>query len=164
MVRIFALGVACMGLVAACAMGGAKRASAPAETTAAAQTAAPPTAAAQTDAQTMPVADPRAEIERLSADIDARAGTLQLAPPPAGAALPDAQPMSSTPLSTDATCKPAKTDRCTQACTLSDSICDNAKRICDLAQQLTADAWAADKCSRAKQTCATAHDNCCGCQ
>jgi hypothetical protein len=44
-------------------------------------------------------------------------------------------------------CRPAETLSCTSSCTLSDSICDNAEKICELAQQLPGDAGA-DHASR----------------
>jgi hypothetical protein len=75
-----------------------------------------------------------------------------------------ATPMATIPLSTDASCKPAKTERCQGSCKLSDSICTNSSKICELAQDLAGDGWAATKCARAKQTCDAAHDTCCSCQ
>lgn len=108
--------------------------------------------------------DPRTEIEELSQAIEARRADLGLAEPPPVASPGPATPMATIPSSTDATCRPAKTERCTSSCTLSDSICKNAARICELASQLEGDAWAANKCTRAKQTCTAAHDTCCSCQ
>ncbi len=109
--------------------------------------------------------DPKAEIEELSANVDAQRTELGLAEPasmPPGAE--PATPMA-IPLSTDASCKPAKTERCQGSCKISDSICTNASRICELAKDLVADAgWAATKCARANQTCEAAHDSCCSCQ
>ena len=155
MVKYFLASVACMGLVAACAMGGAQQSR---------QTAAP-VAADSGGASTMPGDDPRAEIEKLSAEIDQKRTELGLAEPQmSSSASTPAEPMSTTPLSTDATCKPAKTDRCSQSCTFSDSICTNAARICKIAATLTADTWAAGKCSSSKQTCDSAHESCCSCQ
>jgi hypothetical protein len=65
--------------------------------------------------------------------------------------------------SEDPSCKPAARDTCKDSCTLGDSICGNAKRICDLAAELPADRWAADKCTTATSSCTAAHDRCCGC-
>jgi len=152
MVRPLVAGVACMAIVAAC--GARKHAASP-------QVASSQTMSAPPDS--MP-RDPRAEIEGLYREIEQQRGALDLPEPPAPAAGAQARPMASVPLSTDATCKPAKTDRCTQSCTFSDSICKNAERICELAAQMPQDTWAADKCERATQTCETAHDSCCGCQ
>jgi hypothetical protein len=150
MVRLLGLGAACMVIVAACAS--SKQVRAPA-------TEAP----ASTAGATMPN-DPHAEIERLYAEIEAQRGQGELPEPAAPATAAPAEAMASVPLSSEATCKPAKTDRCTQSCELSDSICTNAGRICELAAQIPQDAWAADKCGRAKQTCETAHESCCTCQ
>lgn len=155
MVRCFVAGVACMALVAAC-VGGKKAAMhAPAPNAQETNVAG----GAPTMAET-----PQAEINRLSAEIDQKRTELHLQEPTPAAMPGPATPMSSVPSSTDPTCKPAKTDTCTQSCTFSDSICKNAQRICDLAQSMDGDTWAADKCSRAKQTCEAAHERCCSCQ
>jgi hypothetical protein len=138
-----------MAIVAACGASKANYAAAP--------------VAAESSARPMP-GDPRAEIEQLWAAIEQQRGDLGLAAPTSPIEPGPASPMASTPLSSDDTCKPAKTDKCTQSCTFSDSICKNAARICELAAQLTADTWAAEKCTRAKQTCETAHETCCTCQ
>jgi hypothetical protein len=104
--------------------------------------------------------DPHPEIERLSAEIDRE--TQQQATPTPGVA----HPMSAgvMPVTNDQTCKPAPTDTCTDSCNLASSICDNAKKICDLANDLQGDAWAADKCSSATKSCDSARGKCCGCQ
>ncbi len=61
------------------------------------------------------------------------------------------------------TCKP-KGDTCTQACTIKDSICKNATRICQLAIDLGGnDAYANDKCSSGNASCEAAKQRCCGC-
>jgi hypothetical protein len=69
------------------------------------------------------------------------------------------------PVAPTATCEIPKgqSDTCKQSCTLSDSICANAKKICDLAGQMAGDAWAAQKCSDGNATCATAKKQCCEC-
>lgn len=160
MVKSFVAAALCMALVA-CAMGGKR---APQSVSPSAEhTAAGAPAHAQPTGP-MP-GDPRAEIERLAGEIDAERGRMGLAAPtlPAGAP-PQAEPMGSTPVSTDPSCKHANTDTCNQSCTLSDSICSNAARICKLATQLAGDEWAAGKCAQAKQTCESAHQTCCSCQ
>lgn len=110
--------------------------------------------------------DPKVEIEELSANIDAQRSELGLAEPaPMSPGAEPATPMATIPLSTDASCKPAKTERCEGSCKLSDSICTNASRICELAKDLvTDDGWAANKCARANKTCEAAHERCCSCQ
>jgi hypothetical protein len=76
-----------------------------------------------------------------------------------------AEPFAVTPNSkTEATCRPAPKDTCTQSCTLSDSICVNANKICRIAEQLQGDKWATDKCTSGKTTCEAAHMSCCHCQ
>jgi hypothetical protein len=52
---------------------------------------------------------------------------------------------------------------CIDSCTLGSSICDDAGKICELASTLAPDVWAADTCSRAKQSCIAATKRCCEC-
>jgi len=67
------------------------------------------------------------------------------------------------PAATDATCHPAASDRCNDACTISTSICTNQQRICELAAQLAGDDWAANKCTSARASCQAARESCCHC-
>lgn len=112
--------------------------------------------------------DPHAEIadlDRQIADELAKANVPQPATASCtGAACAEAmsQPFT-TPSTADAQCRPANTDRCTSACTLSTSICSNQQKICDLAKQLAGDDWAAGKCESARASCQSAHDSCCSC-
>jgi hypothetical protein len=53
---------------------------------------------------------------------------------------------------------------CRDACTLATSICDNAGRICRIAQQLAGDDWAAGKCADANAVCRQATADCCDCR
>jgi hypothetical protein len=155
MVKRVASVALCVAL-AACAVGPPSRAVSP-------QAAAEPEAGTP-GAQAMP-GDPRAEIEALWERVEAERGQLGLTavPAPEGAA-PQATPMTTVPRSSDPSCQPAKTERCTSSCTLSDSICTNAQRICELAAQLPADDWARGKCAQATRTCESAHASCCGCR
>lgn len=107
--------------------------------------------------------DPHAEIERLSAQIDQQRQQMAL-PMAATPGQAPVQPMS-VPLSAhaDAQCHPAPTQTCTDSCTISDSICDNAKKICDIATELPGDAWASNKCVEGNETCAAAKKRCCDC-
>ena len=136
-------------LIAACAMGGAQKAAAPAETR----------------PQTMPsgTESPKDELDRLYAQVEQERAQMQLAEPMV-TGMPDALPMSQPTTQTDAACRPAQSETCTSSCKLSDSICTNAGRICKLADELAPDADAAAKCVKADKTCKTAHDKCCGCQ
>ncbi|HEX7837935.1 MAG TPA: hypothetical protein VF469_10760, partial [Kofleriaceae bacterium] len=68
-----------------------------------------------------------------------------------------------TPTTADPACHPQASARCKDACTLSDSICNNQQRICDLAKQLAGDDWAAGKCTSARASCQAAHASCCSC-
>lgn len=63
----------------------------------------------------------------------------------------------------DPECKRGTGDVCTQSCTLADSICNNAKRICDIASKLENDAWANERCTNSTESCRVAHQKCCGC-
>ena len=108
------------------------------------------------------------EIERLSKDIEEQRINLGL-PEPQGAcpAEPCAQAMSATPTAPptrNPSCPSNQSEACTSVCTLSDSICGNATKICTIAQQLVGDAWAANKCTTASQTCKDSQDRCCACE
>ena len=62
------------------------------------------------------------------------------------------------------TCKPAASDTCKDSCTLSDSICGNAEKICTLAKQLGAnDSYANEKCAKGTTTCKKSQERCCSC-
>jgi hypothetical protein len=141
------LAAACCMAVAACAMGGKAKSAAP-ESTA---------------ASPMP-ASPREQLEQLEAQIEASRTELQLEAPtePQIQSAP-AQPMGVVPATDDPTCRPAKTETCTTSCTLSDSICSNADKICNIAKDL-GDAWASGKCAKANSTCEASRAKCCGCQ
>lgn len=54
-------------------------------------------------------------------------------------------------------------DTCSDVCTLAASICDNAGRICRLADALAPDDWAEEKCTSADASCTEANDNCTEC-
>jgi hypothetical protein len=141
-----ALGLACGALVA-CAGGAMHASTAP---------------ASQADAG-LPTGrgDPnRAEIERLANEIAQQRATDGFTTP----ATPLAQPFSTLPKSTDDACHHGTGDTCTSACTIADSICDNAGKICALADKMAGDKWAADKCTDAQASCAEANTKCCGCQ
>lgn len=109
--------------------------------------------------------DPREEIRRLDAQIAESRTQLGLdEPTPAMLEGVSTQPMSVAPSSEDPTCKPAPTERCKTSCDLSDSICENAQKICDIAEQLQGDTWAAGMCAKANKTCEGSRAKCCGCQ
>jgi hypothetical protein len=109
-------------------------------------TMAPPTAA---------TANPHDEIERLSNEIEAERGQFPATGATPMVAVPEVPP--------PATCVRSPSETCSQTCTLSDSICRNAKQICDLADQLPGDAWAKQKCVDATNSCSTATRRCCEC-
>jgi hypothetical protein len=148
---------ACISLVVACA---AKRSSmAPASPTAETSGSAPTPAGPQ---------DPHSQIEALTATIaDQRvklglpAAVLEPPACPSGRCSPAPEMMTA---HTDPACHPGSSDTCSSSCTLADSICDNATKICTLADQLPGDTWAADHCSSANTSCAEAHKRCCACQ
>lgn len=149
---------ACLALVVACAAG---------KSSMSAPQAAP-------TAEAMPAGggagNARDQIVVLETQIDAEMTQLGLNPTPQPVC-PDgtcsasaAEPMTVTPSAQDTTCKPGKSDTCTQACTLSDSICDNAGKICELAKELGGDDSFANKtCTRGKASCQASRTRCCGC-
>ncbi|HEY0251207.1 MAG TPA: hypothetical protein VGC41_06750 [Kofleriaceae bacterium] len=97
------------------------------------------------------------QIQELSDQIDQQRGSLRI--PEQHAA-----PMTSMTAGVEPqVCKRDPSATCVQTCQLSDSICDNAKKICDLAQTLREDDWAAKKCGDANATCGTAAKTCCEC-
>jgi hypothetical protein len=107
----------------------------------------------------MPGSPQDQEIDRLAKEIETQRVELGL-PQPSGAQA--AHAMAASAITPTLTCKPT-TDTCTQSCTLADSICSNAKKICDIAAQLDGDQWAATKCSDGNQTCQNAKTRCCEC-
>jgi len=118
------------------------------------------------------ITDPRAELDRLDQEITSQMQQLtepRPAPaadlcvtncgrqPMAGAAQKAIEPA-------DPTCKPAKTETCTESCNLKSSICDNASRICTIAADLGGnDAYANEKCNRGLASCEAAKKRCCSC-
>lgn len=55
------------------------------------------------------------------------------------------------------------TRTCQDVCNLKDAICDNAARICHIADELGDDSWADEKCASAKASCKEARQRCCRC-
>lgn len=106
--------------------------------------------------------DQHDEISRLDAEIaEARKRLSLAAPTPEQIAAAESRPMA-TGSHCDAVAR-APTPACTDSCTLAGSICDNAERICQIADELAPDAWASEKCGDARATCDLAHERCCGC-
>ena len=164
MVRNFIAATLCMAIVA-CAAGG-KSPQSPSVSPRSADHHQPVAAGTASPEITPMPGDPKAKIDELWNDIEIETKRIGLSVPaePAAGTAPAAEPMSTITLSTDASCKHANNDTCTQSCTLSDSICTNADKICRLAKQLDPDAWAAGKCTQAKQSCEQAHTTCCSCK
>lgn len=97
-----------------------------------------------------PSRDSRAEIDRLDAAIAADLAKLESSTPAPAAMV-------------EGVCSPATTPVCTEACTLKDSICANATKICEIAGKLGTDAYANDKCTRGTASCDAAKQRCCNC-
>jgi hypothetical protein len=94
---------------------------------------------------------PHDQIEALAQQIETDRGSLKL-PTTISASAPPA------------TCVRNPSATCTQTCKLSDSICDNAKKICDIATtELANDDWAQKKCTENRSTCSVAAQQCCEC-
>ena len=154
-------------LAAACALALACAGGSPARSTAPASPVAGVTTAAEPRPQTMP-GDPRAEITELDRQITDELARDQLTPPAIATCSGDACASAlatpfATPTTDDPSCRPAPSDRCTDVCKLSTSICHNQDRICELAKSLPGDDWAANKCTSARASCQTAHSRCCSC-
>jgi hypothetical protein len=146
------LAVACSLAIVACAAAPQK-------------SAAPATAAPEPTTGAMMPDDPRKQIQDMYDKITSDRTVLSLAEPDdemvQGA---PAQPMGALPSTNDPKCRPAPTDTCKTSCTLSDSICSNADKICRLAQDMAGDGWAQNKCAKANKTCEASRTKCCGCQ
>jgi hypothetical protein len=146
-----ALGVA-TALVVACAAS-PKRAMAPSQPAPGAREQAP---------MEPPSQDPHAQIEYYSNQIDAQRQQLGMpeAPRPMSMAPAEAAPPHA---ANDTTCHAGASEACSNVCRFSDSICDNAVKICKISDGLVGDEWAAGKCASARSTCADSHKRCCTC-
>jgi hypothetical protein len=105
------------------------------------------------------------QIKQLEEAIDVDRLKLALAEPSeSDYATSPAEPMGTKPLAQDdPKCRPAKNETCSTSCTLSDSICTNADKICKLAIEINDD-WARGRCAKANKTCEGSRTKCCGCQ
>ena len=103
-------------------------------------------------------ADPHEEIDYLYGEISTLRRTSGMAemPPVEYTDPPEIMPR---PMAHGATYD----DTCRDVCTLATSICDNAQRICHLAEGLAPDDWSAEKCASADTSCTEANDNCTEC-
>ena len=107
----------------------------------------------------------RDQIEELDAQITAAVTELKLDDArPEAIQSGQATPMGAVTAAGDPACRPAKTETCSTSCTLSDSVCSNADKICTLAADMQGDTWAENKCKRANLMCQASHKKCCGCQ
>jgi len=158
--RGIVLGAAAAALVA-CAAGGRKQ-----------MVSAPPQAGGADAGATMPGGSPEhAEIAQLDQAITDELTRRGLAVPADATCGPScdmaAIAMDTKPVTADPrmqSCKPGASDTCQDSCTLSDSICKNADRICTIAHQLgDRDAYANDKCVRGSQSCQASKQRCCSC-
>ena len=128
---------------------------------AASKSASPPAA--------VPGAEPRAmqspqreEIERLNREIEDSIAKLAIGPRVPGTDMNPASANVVTP-SADPTCKAGTSETCKDICTLGESICKNAKRICEIATELGNDDWANGKCADGVASCDAARKRCCDC-
>jgi hypothetical protein len=102
------------------------------------------------------------EIQRLNREIVEAASKLKIT---RVVPMNDMNPASANVVapSGDPTCKPAASDSCKDVCTLAESICKNAKRICEIATEMGNDEWANDKCEQGVSSCDAARKRCCDC-
>jgi hypothetical protein len=105
--------------------------------------------------------DPRSEIRARMQAIDSDVTTLGLTP--ASLALIAPPPPLSVRTCRTGPSSSGPSSSCHDACRLDDSVCDNARHICQLADQIASDGWAAEQCAKAKQACAASHAKCCAC-
>lgn len=109
--------------------------------------------------------DPHKEIKLLEVWIGAASLKLELDKPnEAAISAAPTVPLGALPSTQDTKCHPAQNDTCKTSCTLSDSICLNADKICNIAKTLPGDNWALNKCAKANATCESSKTKCCGCQ
>lgn len=127
-------------------------------------------------AQTQPESRPgggtaaHAELDALDRAITADMQTLQEprpAPPVAACVENCAQALSGAATTTsaeDPTCKPGASQTCSDSCSLKESICKNAGKICSIAADLGGnDKYANDVCNRGSASCEAAKKRCCSC-
>ncbi len=105
---------------------------------------------------------PKARISSLDDHLGQSLGQLGLERP-SNAEVMDAIQRGGTPEPRACPAPPPPTQACSDICTLAGSICDDAKRICDLAAQLAGDDWAAEKCESGRLSCEKASERCCNC-
>lgn len=148
---------ACCALLFACASGGQKRSA-----------AVSPSAA---DAGMAPApSSEHDEITRLEGEIDAELvkRSLPAASPPSCSGASCAQVSAAIPMGNftrveGPSCKAPVNETCKDSCTMSDSICKNAERICTIAKQLDGDTWANEKCVKGSESCTQSQKLCCSC-
>jgi hypothetical protein len=126
------------------------------------------------DGGTMPVmsvSEAHAQIERLDRQITDSMARGHVPAASVEAIEPTASPqerIAATPMAApprlDLECHHGASEACTDSCTLADSICEDAQKICNLAKQLPGDEYAADKCTSGEASCRAAKDRCCACQ
>ncbi len=130
----------------------------------------PPSVARQPQEAARPHTTQADEIDALVAQIDQQRVEMNL-PEQHGERQTGVEPHTSamgggTPVAPTApSCKQpnGQSDNCKQSCTLKTSICENAKKICDIAGQMAGDAWAEQKCADGNATCDAAKKKCCEC-
>jgi hypothetical protein len=134
------------------------------------QSAMTPVASHQDAGAMAPQSPGHDEIARLDSQIDAELTqrSLPRAGPPScsGASCLTAAgaiPMGSLKRVEGPSCKAPVNDTCKDSCTMADSICKNAERICTISKQLDNDAWANEKCVKGSESCTQSNKLCCSC-
>ena len=155
MKTVFALVLGVVAAIAVACGGSAKKSAAPSVMPAPAQ-------------HDVGAGDPRAQITAIAEQMNDELSQLSLPPvaePRAvGSGMVEAASATPPRPSADPTCKPAASDTCKSSCKLSDSICDSAKKICDIAAGMSNDAWATGKCNSGNDSCTSSREKCCACQ
>lgn len=113
--------------------------------------------------ETQPPLPPVGQVHDQIAALDAEiaAGRAQLGQP--DPTLEEIDAARTTSAFTAATCTPDAHPTCRDVCTLADSICGNADKICALGAQLPGDEWAEQRCQAGRVSCAKARERCCAC-
>ena len=112
----------------------------------------------------MPGETPRAEIERLSAEIEQNLtqGDVQ-APEPFSSQSMEPDPRGVDSIKSVCTPPEQPPAGCGDICKIGSHICDNAERICILADELQPDDWSKGKCEDGKRSCEAGRKKCCDC-
>lgn len=116
--------------------------------------------------------DPKARIAKLDESITTEFAKLELglrpeAPPVAANLCPEPPCAKTESLavkpSDDKSCIKGESQICKDTCQIADAICGAATTICEIADSMKTDTWAAEKCASGNASCEKSRGKCCGC-